>query len=114
MEWSKRIRPLASEEVGEMLDVVILLLAVVLIWTLYIRAIVVAARRPDFAYRAVGRTKPGTVTMIVLTGFVGGIYFLLRIRPELVAAEQATPPESLPPSDTGDIKQWRRTRHPWS
>ena len=97
-----------------MADVVILLLVIVVIWASYIRAIIAAARRPDFAYRAIGRTKPGTVTMIVLTGFIGGIYFLLRIRPELVAAERATPPESLPPADRADIRQWRRTRDPWS
>lgn len=95
-------------------DVVVLLAVIVLVWTLYIRAIVGAARRPDHAYRAIGRTKPGTVTMIVLTGFIGGLYFLLRIRPALLSAEEAIPPESLPPGDQGDLKEWRRTRDPWA
>lgn len=97
-----------------MVDVVVLLVVILLVWTLYIRSIVLAARRPDHAYRAIGRTKPGTVTMIVLTGFIGGIYFLLRIRPALLSAEAAIPPESLPPPDQGDRKQWRRNRDPWA
>ncbi|HEX6394399.1 MAG TPA: hypothetical protein VFZ97_13250 [Acidimicrobiales bacterium] len=97
-----------------MADAVILLVVIAMVWGLYIQAIVMAARRPDFAYRAIGRTKPGTVAMILLTGFIGGLYFLLRIRPSLLAAERAIPAGSLPPADTDDIKQWRRTRDPWS
>lgn len=46
-----------------MADVVILLVVIALVWTLYIQSIVMAARRPDYAYRAIGRTKPGTVVM---------------------------------------------------
>lgn len=86
-----------------MVDFVVLLVVIVLVWTLYIRAIVGAARFPDHAYRAIGRTKPGTVTMIVLTGFIGGVYFLLSVRPALLAAAEAIPSESLPPADQGDI-----------
>ena len=97
-----------------MAELVILLVLVAGVWTLYVQAIVMAARRPDYAYRAIGRTKPGTVVMIVLTGFIGGLFFLLRIRPALRAAERAIPPESVPPTDTGDIKRWRQTQDPWS
>ena len=97
-----------------MVDVVVVIAGIVIIWATYIRAIVAAARRPDYAYRAVGRTKPGTLAMIVVTGFIGGLYFLLRIRPELLAAEREMPVESLPPKDTGSMKQWRRTGDPWS
>jgi hypothetical protein len=97
-----------------MANVVGILALIVVIWVLYVRAIVGATRRPDYAYRAIGRTKSGTVVMIVLTGFIGGIYFLPRIRPALLVAERAIPAESLPPPDTGDIKQWRKTGDPWS
>lgn len=97
-----------------MVEVGVLLAVIVLVWALYIRAIVGAARRPEHAYRAIGRTKPGTITMIVLTGFIGGAYFLLRIRPALLSAEETVPPESIPPADHGDLKEWRRTRDPWA
>lgn len=95
-----------------MVDVAVLILVIAAVWVLYIGAIVAAARRPDYAYRHIGRTKPGTVILIVLTGFIGGSYFLLRIRRQLLAAEQAIPPGSLPPPDTGDVKQWRQTLDP--
>lgn len=97
-----------------MVDVVVLLAVIVLVWTLYISAIIGASRRPEYAYRAIGRTKPGTVTMIVLTGFIGGAYFLLRIRPALRSAEDTGPAESMPPADEGDLKEWRRTQDPWA
>ena len=95
-------------------DVVVLLAVIVLVWVLYIRAIVGAARYPEYAYRAIGRTRPGTITMIVLTGFIGGTYFLLRIGPALRSAMDAVPPESIPPADQGDLKEWRRTQDPWA
>lgn len=97
-----------------MVDAIVLVVAIAAIWTLYVGAIVAAARRPEYAYRYIGRTKPGTVIMIVLTGFVGGSYFLLRVRRQLLAAEQATPRDWLPPPDTGDRKEWRRTGDPWT
>jgi hypothetical protein len=97
-----------------MVDFVVLLLLVVAVQTLHISGIVAAARRPEYGYRAVSRTKAGTVIMVVLTGFVGAIYFFLRVRPELLTAERAVPSESVPPPDTGDIRRWRRTRDPWS
>ncbi|HEX3426194.1 MAG TPA: hypothetical protein VHT30_08675 [Acidimicrobiales bacterium] len=89
-------------------------MAIVLIWALYIRAIVGAARQPDDAYRAVGRTKAGTVIMVVLTGCIGGVYFLLRVRPQLLSAESGAADGRRPPPDAGEIKQWRRTGDPWS
>ena len=97
-----------------MVDVVVLLVVIALVWVLYIRAIVGAARFPEYAYRAIGRTKPGTITMIVLTGFIGGTYFLLRIGPALRSAKDVVTPESIPPADQGDLKEWRRTRDPWA
>lgn len=97
-----------------MVDAVILLVAIAVIWGLYIGGIVAAAWRPDYAYRYIGRTKAGTIVMIILTGFIGGSYFLIRVRHQLLAAEQAKPPESLPPADARHIKNWRRTRDPWS
>jgi hypothetical protein len=97
-----------------MVDAIVLLVAVVVIWMLYIGAIVAAARRPDYAYRYINRTKAGTVIMIILTGFIGGSYFLLRIKHQLLAAERAVPPETLPPADAGDVKEWRRTGDPWT
>ena len=97
-----------------MAELAILLVVIAGVWTIYVQAIVMAVRRPDYAYRAIGRTKAGTVVMIVLTGFIGGLFFLLRIRPALRAAERSIPPESVPPADTGDIKRWRQTQDPWS
>lgn len=70
--------------------VVILLFALVLglVWALWLRAIIVTGRYPDSAYRVIGRSRAQTVWLILLTGWVGGAYFFLRIRPELDSVER--------------------------
>ena len=73
-----------------MLEVTAVLAILAAIWILYLGGIISAARHPGYAYRAIGRRKPFTLTMVVLTGFIGGTYFLLRIRPQLRRAEADT------------------------
>jgi len=74
-----------------MLTVLVVLLAllgwVVLTWVLWLRCLVDAWRRPAFAYRTVERSRMVTFCLILLTGWIGGIYYWFVIRPDLAAAE---------------------------
>jgi hypothetical protein len=53
------------------------------LWTAALSSLVSAARTPERLYEAVGRTKTGTVLCILLACGVGGLYYWLRVRPEL-------------------------------
>lgn len=92
----------------------IFLLIVAVLFAVYVSALIGAIRHPAYAYQEVGRSKAVTVVMVALTGFIGGGYFLLRIRPGLSVRSQAGPPQRRADLDTGDIKEWRRTRDPWT
>lgn len=94
--------------------VVMLLVIAVMFWGLFVYALVSSARRRSDAFRASGRTKGGTIVMLLLTGGFGGLYYLLRIRREVLGAERSLPASTPPPKDTGDLKEWLRTRDPWS
>ena len=78
--------------------------AVAVVVLAYIWAVIAVFRHPSLAYRAIGRTKARTVWMILLTGWVGGVYFLLRIRPGLVATERITPPAEGPTRSSSDAE----------
>ena len=85
--------------------VVLTIFAVIAVVILgYVWVLVAASRHPSRAYRAIGRTKVGAVWMILLTGWIGGIYFLLRIRPDLVATEGSTPATDRPPRPGRDAE----------
>jgi hypothetical protein len=92
---------------------VFLLIEAVLV-AIYGIALIGAIGSPAYAYHGIGRSKAVTVVMVMLTGFIGGTYFLLRIRPGLQRGRREGPPPSRVPADTGDIKEWRRTRDPWA
>lgn len=89
-------------------------LIVALLFAIWVTALVGAIRSPSYAYQGVGRSKAVTVILVLLTGFIGGTYFLLRIRPGLQHRQGAGPPTGRVPVDTADIKEWRRTRDPWA
>ncbi len=80
------------------MDLVIVALVTVIIaglWIAAVSAVVSAVKAPHSAWRSTGRTRAGTVAMIVVTGGVGGAYYWLRIRPDLHmrSASGAQPPE---------------------
>ena len=53
---------------------------------LYVSAIVSASRVEAFAWRGAGRSKNTTVALIVFTGGIAGLYYWVRLRPQLRAA----------------------------
>jgi hypothetical protein len=62
-----------------------------------------AMRQPEEAYRAVGRTRAGTILAIFLVGGIGALYYWLRIRPDVRAAAEALPPRPRVPM----AERWR-------
>ncbi|MCU1355734.1 MAG: hypothetical protein JWM89_1152 [Acidimicrobiales bacterium] len=48
-----------------------------------VAAIVSAARIPARSWDASNRTRGATIALVILSGGVGGIYYLLAVRPEL-------------------------------
>jgi hypothetical protein len=59
-----------------------------LMWAFWLRPVIDAARRPQSAYAALERSRATTIWLIILAGWIGGAYYLTRIRPDLIAAEQ--------------------------
>jgi hypothetical protein len=59
---------------------IVLIVAMPVIW---ISAITSASGCAEPAYRAVGRTKLAVIMLLVITNFVGGIYYFAVIRREL-------------------------------
>lgn len=90
-----------------MVDALVVAVFILVNLALYIGGIVATSRRPDRAYRAIGRTKAGTVILVVWGGSIAGAYFLLWIRRRLLTAEAAIPAGSLPPTVAADV-----TAHP--
>ena len=60
----------------------------------WIGAVVVAVRTPQEHWRAAQRSKGGTIVLILLFGFFAGIYFWVRVRPALRAAQLGAPTEA--------------------
>ena len=90
------------------MDVVVGIVLLVLIAAMGVSAIsalVNAARLPDYAWRAAGRSKTGTIFGILVSGGVGGLYYWLSIHRLVVDARSRspTPPKSDPWSDD----EWR-------
>jgi len=82
--------------------VVLIVLAVVwlVLFALWVAAIVDASRFVPEAYRKADRSKTATVLLVVLTGWLGAIYYWVAIRRE-VHPHRDTPP-TLPPGHTID------------
>jgi hypothetical protein len=62
------------------LALIVLIVAIPVIW---ISAIVSASRFSEAAYKAVGRNKLAVILLVLLTSFVGGVYYFAVIRREL-------------------------------
>jgi hypothetical protein len=73
---------------GALVAILVVLVWIALVWALWLRPIVDASRRHRAAYEAIGRTKAATIWLILLAGWIGGGYYLVRIRPDLVAADE--------------------------
>ena len=58
----------------------------------FFTALISAVRMPREAYQQIGRTKDGTILCVMFTGGVGGLYYWLRIRPELREEAEALGP----------------------
>ena len=68
------------------MDLVISLLIIGLLlglWVSLVTAVVSAVRVPERRWREAGRGKFPTTVLVVLTGGVGGLFYWLRIRPQL-------------------------------
>jgi len=65
--------------------------ALVLAWfallAIWIAAIVSANRFRSAAFEAIGRSRGGTITLVVLSGWIGAIYYFLTIRRQLRTGE---------------------------
>ncbi len=83
---------------GAFIAILAVFIWVALMWLIWIRPVVDATRRPRYAYHAAGRTRGSTIWLILLAGWIGGVYYLLRIRPELIAAERRAGSDTLPAS----------------
>jgi hypothetical protein len=73
---------------GALVAVLVVVVWIALAWILWLRPVVDAARRSQAAYDAIGRTRAVTIWLILLAGWIGGGYYLVRIRPDLIAAEE--------------------------
>jgi hypothetical protein len=49
----------------------------------WIAAIVSASSLSDETFSAVGRSRTGTIVLIVLTGWIGALYYWIAIKPGL-------------------------------
>jgi hypothetical protein len=69
----------------------VLILLVVAIPVIWISAIVSASRFSEAAYHAVGRNKLAVILLLLITSFVGGIYYFAVIKRELKPHRDAEP-----------------------
>jgi hypothetical protein len=88
------------------MDVVVVsavVVLVVLMWVSAASAVVSAARLPEYAWRAAGRSKQGTILGIIVTGGFGGLYYWFFIRRLVRDARRGTaaPPKPDPWSTDG-------------
>ncbi len=51
------------------------------LWVVFLWALIDASRRPAEAFGGTAFTKNTTIILILLTGGLGALYYLLRIRP---------------------------------
>jgi hypothetical protein len=70
-------------------DAVLIIGGLVANWVLWLAAIVDIARMPGLAFQRAGRSKGATWVLVLLTGFVGGGYWFLRLRREVGRETQA-------------------------
>jgi len=90
--------------------VVAAVLGTALIWSL-----VDVARRPAAAFVATRVPKGSTVLLIAASGGIGGIYYLLRVRPIVTRATPRLPPELRPPTAREEYRRWKQSgRDAWS
>jgi hypothetical protein len=75
------------------------ILASIVIW---ISALVGAVALPGYAWKVAHRSKPLTLVLVALTGIFGGLYFWLRVRPEVRQAQASTPPPTPRPQMRAD------------
>lgn len=97
------------------MDAAVAIALILLFPVMLLMALIDVFRRPGYLFTAAGRTKGGTILAVLLTGGVGGLYYLLRIRPMVKRAARLTPAPARPPSDsrTG-YRQYRKGDDPWS
>lgn len=74
-------------EIGSTVRSVLVLLLFLVVWiglsAAWIAAIVSASSLEDEAFSAVGRSRTGTIVLIVLTGWIGALYYWIAIKPRL-------------------------------
>lgn len=95
--------------------VVALAVWVVAIWTLFVLALVHVGRTPSAAFRAIGRSKLGTVLGLLLTGGVGSVYYFARIRGPVTKSAGELPPAT--PNAREGLSGWKSYRKgddPWA
>jgi hypothetical protein len=64
----------------------------------FLWALIDSARRPASAFGHGTLPKNTTIVLILLTGGLGGIYYLLRVRPVVARAVMTPPPvHRMPP-----------------
>ena len=72
-----------------------LLLAIVIVWlglvALWIAAIVSVTHFPHDAFRAADRSMGSTIALVILTGWLGAIYYWLVIKRELEPYRDVAP-----------------------
>jgi hypothetical protein len=76
----------------ETIVVVAVILFVVAMAVCGISALVSVMRLPDYAFKAAGRSKSGTVVGILLSGGLGGLYYWFSIHRTVTDARKHTPP----------------------
>jgi hypothetical protein len=77
------------------MDAVLILAIVVLVvvmWVSAASAVVSAVRLPEYAWRAAGRSKQGTILGIIVSGGLGGLYYWLSIHRLVKDARQSNVP----------------------
>lgn len=91
-----------------------LIIAVVL-WSALVWSLIDIARRPAAAFVATGVSKSWTVVLVLFTGGIGAVYYLLRVRATVAAATDRIAPAELRPDTKRDYRQWKHLgRDPWS
>jgi hypothetical protein len=74
-------------EIGTTVRPVLLMMLILVVWialsAAWIAAIVSASSLNDEAFTAVGRSRTGTIVLVVLTGWIGALYYWIAIKPRL-------------------------------
>ncbi|HEV2360246.1 MAG TPA: hypothetical protein VGS21_00950 [Acidimicrobiales bacterium] len=99
-----------------MTGLLLLLAFVAALWSVWIWMIVDVLRTPPHAFKADdGLSKGVNLALVLLTGGLGALYYLVRVRPRVgEAARVDLRPRPEPMDDPKGYRQWKKGEDPWA